>query len=601
MADLTLGALLQHHGLGDRIAFPFNTIRTIGDVPPEFKTHVTTLLLAHNEISKLDGLRQFRFLQRLSLSHNRIVSLDELRHIPDSVYALSLDGNPVDVLPGYRNAVILMQPNLRVLDNRPITEQERENAEHEKLLEHQFIPFLFQRQCECWMLQHMVDVVANNLELQMLGCVTRTSVSMDVSSPDDILHTFVKLDADHYRSAVGYLQRHADTAISPKQLSSVADSISPCKFFFDTVQFSESHEWHKSFFSSFSKKLKYHMSNYASDESKMIRRMDDVKQTIDLLQRLHKRLNVAVMECVSPSKRKPVFSHILKTAYSVNMDDVVRIQTRDALFFRAVQEAKGLKLLLVSEDPTAISRRALKATQSAIEIVKRRPKPQFSEILQTAVKKFYARRLRRVMNEVFDKWGLKCKCHMMGRKHILRKVMVAWKDAASLVKTDDHAVEQKVQKIANSGRMARAFQAWRKAWFVRRKALQRIQQRRKWTVLASVFAKWSLAAKWAAKSRELLQRASARLELQEMQMSKRQSEKKAEAQRVALLLDGDQQPVSEAVTGGSRNAAVPMATTKVSKVVGQVLGKPVKKVKMPVPQSTGASGGAKKRVTIGAR
>ncbi|XP_061101674.1 leucine-rich repeat-containing protein 49-like isoform X1 [Conger conger] len=91
---------------------------------------LTELNLRHNRISYVTEVDRLPFLQRLFLSCNCIGSFDELACLGEScsLSELTLDGNPVAQETWYRPAALRCMLQLKQLDMRRVTEEERRMA-----------------------------------------------------------------------------------------------------------------------------------------------------------------------------------------------------------------------------------------------------------------------------------------------------------------------------------------------------------------------------------------------------------------------------------------------------------------------------------------
>lgn len=95
-------------------------------------TSLAELNLRRNRIIHLYEVDLLPQLQRLYLSHNSIKEFSDIACITEnpSLTELSLDGNPLANNPDYRKMIIHKMKNLKVLDTRPLTEEERMQVAH---------------------------------------------------------------------------------------------------------------------------------------------------------------------------------------------------------------------------------------------------------------------------------------------------------------------------------------------------------------------------------------------------------------------------------------------------------------------------------------
>eukprot|EP01059_Diplonema_ambulator_P026223 TRINITY_DN43457_c0_g1_i1.p1 TRINITY_DN43457_c0_g1~~TRINITY_DN43457_c0_g1_i1.p1 ORF type:complete len:355 (+),score=117.38 TRINITY_DN43457_c0_g1_i1:50-1114(+) len=107
-----------------------NMIRDIENL--EGCTDLTELNLSKNQIQTARGLLKAPPVTTLDLSHNRIASADELLPYLErspQILSLRLMGNPVvRVVPYYRTKIISILPNLRSLDDTPVSDVDKEAA-----------------------------------------------------------------------------------------------------------------------------------------------------------------------------------------------------------------------------------------------------------------------------------------------------------------------------------------------------------------------------------------------------------------------------------------------------------------------------------------
>ncbi|CCH58405.1 hypothetical protein TBLA_0A06120 [Henningerozyma blattae CBS 6284] len=99
-------------------------------VLPNLRNHKSlhTLLLARNRIRTIDGRLLPSNLNNLVLSNNGITTLDQvngLQHAPKTITNLSLRGNQICHLEGYRTYILTLLPSLQILDFTKITQDER--------------------------------------------------------------------------------------------------------------------------------------------------------------------------------------------------------------------------------------------------------------------------------------------------------------------------------------------------------------------------------------------------------------------------------------------------------------------------------------------
>lgn len=97
----------------------------------ENPSDLSWLDLSFNDISTIDEvLLQYPKLKILYLHANSIEKLseiDKLGALPE-LFSITLHGNPIENIPGYKQYVISVLPHLKVLDTIPITNQDRSDA-----------------------------------------------------------------------------------------------------------------------------------------------------------------------------------------------------------------------------------------------------------------------------------------------------------------------------------------------------------------------------------------------------------------------------------------------------------------------------------------
>ena len=89
--------------------------------------------LSVNKITTLKDFANLQNLTQLALKNNLISDLKEISYLTScpNLKTLWLSKNPIAEYPSYRQVVIAAIPSLSKLDDIPITDSEREQAEHE--------------------------------------------------------------------------------------------------------------------------------------------------------------------------------------------------------------------------------------------------------------------------------------------------------------------------------------------------------------------------------------------------------------------------------------------------------------------------------------
>ena len=93
-------------------------------------TNIVVLSLSVNQIDTLKDFRKLKTLKELYLRNNKISEMLELKYLSSlsNLRKLTLNENPVAEMTNYRLAIISVLPNLEVLDDKKIEQQEREAA-----------------------------------------------------------------------------------------------------------------------------------------------------------------------------------------------------------------------------------------------------------------------------------------------------------------------------------------------------------------------------------------------------------------------------------------------------------------------------------------
>ncbi|GMI53234.1 hypothetical protein ScalyP_jg1163 [Parmales sp. scaly parma] len=103
----------------------FNFIRSINE-GLLYTTKLQLLTLHNNQITTLDGMFHLKRLQILDLANNQITSCGNYGEdtIPESLRILDLTGNPVTNQPNHRNLAASTLPNLTILDQVTVSEED---------------------------------------------------------------------------------------------------------------------------------------------------------------------------------------------------------------------------------------------------------------------------------------------------------------------------------------------------------------------------------------------------------------------------------------------------------------------------------------------
>ncbi|GIL82713.1 hypothetical protein Vretifemale_11546, partial [Volvox reticuliferus] len=138
------------------------------DILPARYAEAQVVFLSKNSLTTVAGLEQFKQLRVLGLADNLLTDpeqLDALAAACPGLEALSLEGNPISYVPHYRARVALMLPNLKSLDGRPITDDERAAAPAAVAAEEATMAVLLRNACEVHKMASVVQRAQLHMEL----------------------------------------------------------------------------------------------------------------------------------------------------------------------------------------------------------------------------------------------------------------------------------------------------------------------------------------------------------------------------------------------------------------------------------------------------
>ncbi|KAL4442948.1 hypothetical protein ABPG77_008439 [Micractinium sp. CCAP 211/92] len=154
---------------GRKIAAVDKNIEMIDKVPDSYAS-TKKLYLSKNSLRSLAGVEQFRELRALSVADNLLADFDCLAPLASAGIALeaaSFEGNPMADLPNYRAQVIhRLGPTLAVLDNRPVSAEERAAASGAVAHEATLLALMLSNACLVHKLGRAVQLVRLHCELQ---------------------------------------------------------------------------------------------------------------------------------------------------------------------------------------------------------------------------------------------------------------------------------------------------------------------------------------------------------------------------------------------------------------------------------------------------
>ncbi|GIL55169.1 hypothetical protein Vafri_10769 [Volvox africanus] len=138
------------------------------DILPARYAEAQVVFLSKNSLTTVAGLEQFKQLRVLGLADNLLTDpeqLDALAAACPGLEALSLEGNPIAYVPHYRARIALMLPNLKSLDGRPITDEERAAAPAAVAAEEATMAVLMRNACEVHKMASVVQRAQLHMEL----------------------------------------------------------------------------------------------------------------------------------------------------------------------------------------------------------------------------------------------------------------------------------------------------------------------------------------------------------------------------------------------------------------------------------------------------
>ena len=97
-------------------------LQNLDDIASNFR--VKELYSQNNQLSNVEGIRRFKFLQVLLIGDNQLRDLDVfLEFLSKFAFLEQLDlfGNPLAEEPDYRLKIIKMMPQIKILDRHQVT------------------------------------------------------------------------------------------------------------------------------------------------------------------------------------------------------------------------------------------------------------------------------------------------------------------------------------------------------------------------------------------------------------------------------------------------------------------------------------------------
>ena len=116
--------------------------------------------MSNNSISDLEDIdADWRHLESINLESNSISALRQLYKVSllPNLNSLVLSGNPIEEIDGYRSVVIFLVPKLEALDRRPITNEERSDADKNCRRSFAFLPTVIQNLTNITIFKRMLE------------------------------------------------------------------------------------------------------------------------------------------------------------------------------------------------------------------------------------------------------------------------------------------------------------------------------------------------------------------------------------------------------------------------------------------------------------
>lgn len=155
---------------------------------------IHTLLLSRNQISQLNGDYLPHHLTHLVICNNNIISFEQLNGLqnsPKSLRSLQLRGNSVVHLEGYREYVLRLVPNLRILDYTRVTDQERERSKKVDLsdggIHSNRIPGIMSRDKDMEMMHMVIDKMSEERRKELNKQLTNATSLEEINRIEKLL------------------------------------------------------------------------------------------------------------------------------------------------------------------------------------------------------------------------------------------------------------------------------------------------------------------------------------------------------------------------------------------------------------------------------
>lgn len=116
---------------GSKLSIVGKQITCIGNaLPPSIAEAIRTLYISNNNMKTLQGIEKYYQLRVISCANNYIRYLGDLKYLKQIPFIekVSFTGNPVSLMPFYREYLISLCPNLLSIDGHTISWKERTDA-----------------------------------------------------------------------------------------------------------------------------------------------------------------------------------------------------------------------------------------------------------------------------------------------------------------------------------------------------------------------------------------------------------------------------------------------------------------------------------------
>ena len=116
---------------GSKLSVVGKQITSVGNpLPSSISDSVRTLYISNNNLKTLQGIENYSRLRIVSCTNNYIRYMGDLKYLKNIKYLekVSFIGNPVSMMPFYREYLISLSPNLISIDGKNISINEKMDA-----------------------------------------------------------------------------------------------------------------------------------------------------------------------------------------------------------------------------------------------------------------------------------------------------------------------------------------------------------------------------------------------------------------------------------------------------------------------------------------